>query len=233
MFIRNFHKMTQLYLGQSENVAAPAAVTGDPVSKGGTGGSQTDTAAELAALKAENAALKAAAVKPPESPDLKERARLQKEAEDKDTATTKKIESALGFNLKSAEFLSQNESLLPAEVAGIFKEADKETYANAIEKANAIKSGLIQSFFAVQSNMDLLTPTVKSKLDDYLKLTKNGKQDKAQEIYDSVFEPAFEMLKRVKKAEALNRGLSVPTDAEAAYRNRMIDLSKKHYLGEK
>jgi hypothetical protein len=209
--------------------------SGDPGAGKGDAG-QGDLAAQLAALKAENERLKAASGKVGQSgddPDLGEKARREREAADKDSARTKKLESSIKFNLSSKEFLKQNESLLPKEVTDIFSQAEKETFADAIEKDSAIKSGLIQAFFQVQANVDLLTPGQKAQLDSYLKLTKNGKQDKAQEMYDMIFEPAFEMLKRVKRAEALGKGYGGGTDADTAYKNKMMSLSKKHYLGEK
>lgn len=187
--------------------------------------------ARLAELEAENTKLKA---KPPaDETDLKDKARMEREANDKKGADVRALEKALTFNMQSAEFLKKNESLLPKDVADIFKLAEKENYSSAIEKGDAIKSGIIQSFFSVQANVDLLTPGLKSALDDYLKLTKNGKQEKAQQMYDTVFEPAFEMLKRIKKADALNKGYGSTDDVDTAYRKRLMGLSKKHYLGEK
>lgn len=170
---------------------------------------------------------------PPADDDLNEKARKQREADDKKAGDSKQLEAALKFSLTAPEFLKVNASLLPKDVADIFKAAEKEKYDSAIEKDAAIKAGIIQSFFAQQSNLDLLTPGLKASLEDFLKLTKTGKQDKAQSIYDSIFEPTFEMLKRVKKAEALSKGFSGGSDTEDAYKNKMINLSKKHYLGEK
>lgn len=188
-----------------------------------------DPTAELAALRAELAALKAAAPPKPE-PDLSEKARLEREAADKTSSRNKHLESAITFNLKSAEFLKTNENLLPKDVGDIFRQAEKETFNDAIEKDSAIKSGMVQSFFAVQANVDLLTTGQKSTLDEYLKLTKNGKQEKAQAIYEMVFEPAFEMLKRMKRADALNRGHASGDDD--SYKKRLMAGSAKHYLGE-
>lgn len=193
-----------------------------------------DPASEIAALKAELAALKSKAPpKPEDDPELRDRARKEREAADKDSARTKQLENALKFNLKSADFLKQNESLLPKDVADIFAQAEKEKFTDAIEKDSAIKSGLLQSFFAVQVNVDLLTAGQKAALDEYLGLTKNEKQNRAQQLYDMVFEPAFEMLKRVKRAEALSKGFGGGSDAEAAYKNKLMASTKKHYLGEK
>jgi hypothetical protein len=169
----------------------------------------------------------------PDDDDLKEKARKQRESDDKKNSDSKALENALKFSLKADEFLKTNAALLPKEVADIFKAAEKETYSNAIEKDEALKSGLIQTFFSVQANVDLLTPGLKSQLDDYLKLTKTGKQEKAQQIYDSIFEPAFEMLRREKKAEELRKGYGTSSSTDDDYKKKLMGLSRKHYLGEK
>jgi len=209
---------------------------------GAPAGDKPDAGKEVEALKSQNAdlikRLEALEGKgkpdPKEELDLKEKAKKEQEERDKQSANSKDIESALKFSLKSEEFLKTNASLLPKDVADIFKMAEKETYDSAVQKASAIKSGIIQSFFAVQDNLDLLTSGPKSALEEYLKLTKNGKQDRAQYIYETVFEPAFEMLKRVKKAELINRtGINPGSDSEKAYRDKLMNGSKKHYLGEK
>ncbi len=199
-----------------------------------------DLSKDLATMKTENAALMARLEAlegkkkdPPEDPELIQKAKDQRALDDKKSLDEKQLESAIRFGLKSEEFLKTNASLLPKDVADIFKTADKEKYSNQIEKDAAIKSGIVQSFFSVQANMDLLTGTQKTVLDEYLKLTKTSKQDKAQHIFDTIFEPTFEMLRRIKKAEALNKGFGAEGDSETAYKNRMIALSRKHYLGEK
>ncbi len=166
--------------------------------------------------------------------DLNDKAKKERQAKDKRSADAKQIEAALKFSLGSKEWLKNNAALLPAEMGDIFAAAEKETYDSAVDKDAAIKSGVIKSFFSVQSNLDLLTASQKSAIEEFLKLTNNGRVEKAQVLYDQIFEPAFEMLKRVKKAEELGKsGLSTGTDAEDAYKKRLMDGSKKHYLGEK
>jgi hypothetical protein len=169
----------------------------------------------------------------PEEDDLGKKAARERASKDQSSAREKRLESALRFNMSAKDFLKQNESLLPQDVSDIFAQAEKEKFEDAIEKDEAIKSGLIQAFFRVQANVDLLTSGQKAMLDDYLKLTKTGKQERAQTIYDMVFEPAFESLKRTKKAEALSRGHSSGSDIESGYKKRLIEGSRKHYLGEK
>lgn len=215
---------------------------------GGGGGGKVDPpdpAKEMETLKTSNAtllkeieALKAAA-KPPEKkkdddPDLIAKAKAEQDRKDKTKGDTKTLESAIRFSMSVKDWAKTHATLLPKDVEGIFAESDKETYDSAIEKTSAIQSALVQTFFNQQANLDLLTPSQKSTIEDFLKLTKNGKQEKAATIYDSIFEPTFEMLKRVKKAEQLRSdGHSNQTDADKAYKDKMIKLSRKHYMGEK
>jgi formiminotetrahydrofolate cyclodeaminase len=188
-----------------------------------------DLAVEVTALKAQIAELLAAQPKK-EDPTLLDSVRKAKEKEENDQSKVKTLESALTFTMKSPEFYKQNAAILPKEVEGIFDAAEKEKYSNAIEKADSIKAGIIQSFFSVQANVDILTGSQKVQLEQYLSLTKNGKQEKASDFYDRIFEPAFETLKRVKKAESLQKGLGSGDDD--AYKKRLMAGSNRHYLGE-
>jgi hypothetical protein len=163
--------------------------------------------------------------------DLRARARKSRDRHDKNENDTKALEAALRFNMGAEQWLKDNASLLPKEIADIFNQAKKENYSNAIERDAAIKAGIVQSFFDVQANLDLLTPALKSVLEDYKKLTKDGKHKKAREIYDMVFEPAFERLKDVTKAKALSKGHG--DNSDDAYKKRLIAGSRKHFLGEK
>ena len=175
--------------------------------------------------------------KPPEPKKddnvLAEKARLEREEKDKQSKAEKELKSALNFTINSKDWLKTNNSLLPKTIESIFNQAEKENYGSEVEKANAIKVGIISEFFIVQSNLDLLTASQKNYLEDFKKLTKDGKEEKASHIYDMVFEPALEMLKAVKKAQNINKGLGNPSDVEEAYKDRIMKGSRKHYLGEK
>jgi hypothetical protein len=193
-----------------------------------------EIAAENAALKAKIAELekKSNPEPKPDDSDLRARAIAAAKANGDDADKIKRLENAIIFNMKSADFLKTNAALLPEDIGELFKQAEKEKFDDQAEKAASIKSGVIQSFFAVQANADLLTPGQKASLDEFLKLTKNGKQEKAQHIYEMIFEPAFERLKSERKARALNGG-SNSSDADAAYRDRISQKSLKHYGMEK
>jgi hypothetical protein len=166
--------------------------------------------------------------------DLSQKAKKQSESKQKESENTKALESAIVFTTTSKEWVKTNASLLPKDVQSIFDVADKETYDNSIQKASAIKSGVVQQFFKVQDNLDLLTNSQKIALEDWLKLTKNGKEEKAQQIFDNIFEPTFEMLKRIKRAEQVNKsGQRSGDDAETAYKQKLMQSSRKHFMGSK
>lgn len=171
----------------------------------------------------------------PKSDDkgLDEKARLERESREKDAQNASALESAIGFNMKAREWASTNAALLPDSIQGIFVEAEKENYANAVEKANAVKSAIVSEFFAVQENLDLLTENQKAELANFSKLTKNEREQRVKSIYDSIFEPTIESLKRMRKAEQVSKGHGNPSDAEAAYLKKMTELSKKKYMGDK
>ena len=216
---------------------------------GGQGGGDdksksADAGKELSELKASNAALlarldaleKKGAGSDDKSKDdksLADKVEADRKAKEKQTTDHQKLERALKFTLTSNDWVKTNATLLPKNIEGIFAQAEKENYSTAMEKADAIKVGIVSEFFSIQSNLDLLTETQKISLEDFKKLTKTDKQDRVQSIYDTVFEPTFEMLKRVKKAEQISKGLGDSNDSETAYKEKMKAISRKHYLGEK
>jgi len=208
------------------------------------------TQEEIEAMKAENEKIKAdhaAAIKahadelaklkknpdPPEDPSLADRVRKEQDVKDQASKREKSLESAIGFVHASKDFLKSNQGLLPKTVDGVFAMADKEKYDSAIDKANAIKVEIVKEFFAIQANIDLLTQTQKNEVEEFLKLTKNGKQDKIESMYSMVFEPTLETLRKVEKARHLQLDPKNQSDAEKVYTDRMMKLSKKHYLGDK
>lgn len=213
---------------------------------GGSGGGEGDkNKPDAAALAKENAELKRQleeAKKPKNnggdgggnSSDLTDQARQQREADAKRQSENSSMESAMRFNLSSKDFLKENEGFLPKEVADLFTAAEKVNYDSAVHKANAIKDGVIQEVFKLQANLDLLTAAHKKSVENYLKLTKNAREEKAQDLFENVLEPLLATHKRIKKAEEVNRSkLGLGNDQDQAYKQRLIDGSRKHYIGEK
>ena len=215
-----------------------------PEPDGGGGGGNpppADPAKELEALKASNAEmakqLEALKAKPPGNPpptpegdDLAAKAARQRQAEEAKQNDTKHLESAIRFTMGAKDWAKTHEALLPKTVAGIMEAAEKEVYNSAIEKSQAIKTALVQEFFAQQANLDLLTAAQKNSLEEFNKLAKTVRHERVGPIFDAVFEPTFERIKAVRKAEQVTQGLHTPREGEAAYNEKMKAISKKAYL---
>lgn len=188
---------------------------------------------ELAKLKADLEKATKKGDPPPDDPSLGDKVRKEQEEKDKAAKREKALESAIGFAHASKDFIKANAGLLPKTIEGIFAKAETEKYDSAVDKANAIKVEIVKEFFSVQANMDLLTSTQKNEVEEFLKLTKNGKQDRIENMYAMIFEPTLETLRKVEKAKQVNLETKDQTDGEKAYVDRMMNLSKKHYMGDK
>lgn len=193
---------------------------------------------DVASLKAQNADLlkrlealeKSKPPTPPQDDDLATKAAKEREAKEKQSADTAKLEKAIKFTSGMPEFVKTNASLLPKSLEGILAQAEKEKYENAMEKASAVQVALVSEFFAQQVNLDLLTESQKNALAEFQALTKNVKQERVQQIYDMVFEPAFATLKAVTKAKQVRDGEADPANAKAAYAKRMAEMSKAKFI---
>lgn len=188
---------------------------------------------ELAKLKADLEKATKKGDPPPDDPSLGDKVRKEQEEKDKAAKREKSLEGAIGFVHASKDFIKENAGLLPKTIEGVFAAAEKEKYDSAIDKASAIKVEIVKEFFSVQANMDLLTSTQKNEVEEFLKLTKNGKQDRIENMYAMIFEPTLETLRKVEKAKQVNLETKDQTDGEKAYVDRMMNLSKKHYMGDK
>lgn len=182
--------------------------------------------------KLEKAGTAAAPTPKTDDADLAAKAAKERETLEAKANRDKALTSAVKFTMNAPAWLKTNESLLPKSIAGIFAQAEKENYTDEIEKDCAIKVGIISEFFAEQANLDLLTDSQKSTIEDFRKLIKTVKQERAQQVYDSIFEPTFEALKRVKKAELISKGHGGGSDSTKAYKEKLIKGSAKHHLGE-
>lgn len=188
---------------------------------------------ELAKLKADLEKATKKGDPPPDDPSLADKARKEIEAKETASKREKSLEGAIGFVHASKDFVKANQGLLPATIEGVFLAAEKEKYDSAVDKANAIKVEIVKEFFSVQSNLDLLTQTQKNEVENFLKLTKNGKQDRIENMYAMVFEPTLETLRKVEKAKQLQIDPKNQSDAEKALTDKMLKAAKKHYLGDK
>lgn len=166
-----------------------------------------------------------------DDPSLADRARKEREAKEKGHADAAKIERDISYNLGVKKFVDDHKAFLSEDVQGILAQAEKEKYDTAGQKAAELRTEIIEAFFKVQANSDILTSAQKRILADFQKLTKDGKRQDSEKVYESVFEPALEMVKRVKKAEELNlaaRGYATATGGPlGAYKQKLFEAAKR------
>lgn len=192
--------------------------------------------AELDAIKAQNKELSESIAKllgkKPEGDedDLATKAAKERQQKEIESAKAKDLEKAMRFDIGVKAWHKDHIKMLPKTIEGIIVQADKENYGSTFEKTNAIKAGIVTEFFAVQENLDLLTDAQKIELEDFKKLTKNEKQDRVGKIYDNIFEPTFDQLKRLEKAKQVSKGFDDGSTVQDAYKQKMVEISKKRYL---
>ena len=173
---------------------------------------------------------------PPQDDAILARIKVEKETKEKESQKLKDIEDSMAFNLMSELFLKENSSILPPETSKVFEAANKEKYESQLQKTNAIKSSLVQSFFRIQDNVDMLTNDQKAVLDNFLKLTKDAKETEASHIYSQIMEPTLLTVKKSRKAEELAKskfGYHEGTDQEKEYEKMLIKKSENYYMGVK
>lgn len=168
-----------------------------------------------------------------EDQDLRSKVKTDEDAAASKASERKALEKAIKFNMSTESFAKDHADLLPSEVPAILKKAESETYDTDSDKAADLRIAIVEAFFAVQANLDLLTVGQKASFDEFKKLSKNGKKEKSEAIYENIFEPSLETLKKVKKAEELGKsraGLAVSTKADEAYKEKLMAGSRKAYL---
>lgn len=167
---------------------------------------------------------------------LTAKSRQDREEKDRKAKDVKEVERAVNFNLTIDEFAKANKSFLPETIDGILQQAKKETYDSAHDKANALKSAILSNYFAVQANMDSLTPSHKAQIDRWKTLAVREREAASADLYENVFEPAIDTLRRIEKAQEVARarsGLANPSSGNTAYKDRLVAESRKHHLREK
>lgn len=212
----------------------------------GTGTPPPDaTATALAAAQAQIKEMQAAIAKltpgtgtpPPADKTLAEKAEAERLAREKNQTDVSKIERDLTYNLGVKKFVEDHKAFLSEDVQGILAQAEKEKYDSAGQKAAELRTEIIEAFFKVQANSDILTAAQKRILADFGKLTKDGKRQDSEKVYESVFEPALEMVKRVKKAEELNlaaRGYATATGGPlGAYKQKLLEAAKRVIINKR
>lgn len=169
--------------------------------------------------------------------DLGKKAEKDRKALEDAKGKTRRIQQALKFEMSLPEFTKANKGIVPADFEGILERAGKENFDDAVAKAIAIKSSFLSTFFTVKENYESLTASQKEVVDGFLGQTKIGREEQAEKLYETIFEPALESIKKVRKAEQLNRARNGFSDGGSSvikdYEQRIIKQSEAAYQKKK
>lgn len=207
------------------------------------------TPEEIEAMKAENAKFKSEAEKAKTENDAKAKEEADRKAkeeadkgkdfskqfddkrkeEEKTKNWEKEIESSALFNSGLTAFLKDSGKLISPSIAGVVEIASKESYKDSIEKARGLKDVIVKEFFKVQSNLDHLTQSQRSKLDQFLDMTKNGRAEQVTQIYDELFEPTLSLVRKIEGYKVRSDGKSKNSE-ENGIKSKLIEVGKKSYL---
>lgn len=160
--------------------------------------------------------------------DMRDRNRRDNEQRETAQREQARVESAVTFNLTLGKWCDDNKELLPAEIPEILKRSATENFESASAKAAELRSAIILSFFDLQENEDLLTASQKASLANYKKLSRTAKIEKAADFYETIFEPTFESLRKIRRAQDLNAGGQ--SSQNTALRDRLIKQGQEVYL---
>lgn len=175
----------------------------------------------IKAVQADLAALKGG--KQNEDDPLLDKISKQKKQDTDQKALAARIASATLFNDKLETFLKEYAGILPEDVNELPKTASEVDYPDAIQRANALKSSLVTSFFKEEANKKYLSESQNAKLKSWLALGKDARAEEAHQIYESIFEPAVNHARSVRQAQ-----LKQKEDSYAGSKDSDIVMRKVH-----
>jgi hypothetical protein len=126
------------------------------------------------------------------------------EAENKSKADLLQIQGSVKFNMEIKKFFEDNKTLFPEETAKILETIGGKTFADDNEKANTTRKSLLDSFLEKQENIDVLTPSLKTRAETYKALAESDKMRRSGEFWD-LAETGLALKLGARKAEALSK----------------------------
>ena len=178
-------------------------------------------------------------IKPPTAP-AGEKSTAEKAAE-AETARLEQAriisetESATKFEIGFDKMREDYKAFLPSETESIVNFVNGQKHENKIDKARDLKVALMDAFFKVQKNIDVLNSTFKDKVSAYNGLTQEAKRKEAN-VYWEVLEVALENHKLIGKGQAANRANGQPGGGSDEEYNAKVfkkaDTRHKKAIGE-
>lgn len=211
---------------------------GDPApGGGGSPAPNNDVAEQIAALKAEIAALKKGGAEPAPVPSDVDKVRKDLQDKAAKEAAVNRMQEAIRFNLSAGKFVEENGQYIGELSKGLFKELDSKPFSDEEKKASAVKKGLMDYFFSLQENIDAAPEELKGRIMTYKALADDEKEKQAVKYWDCLTLTVNQkkMSAQIEAAKRANGGakpFEEGDDSRKQYNDRVFAL-KSHYLGAK
>lgn len=114
------------------------------------------------------------------------------------------IQESVKFNISISDFVEKNKELLPEEASKILPAVAAKTFKDENEKANTLRKTFLDSFLEKKENLEVMTPLMKARAENFKGLAESDKERKSGEFWDLV-EVGVALKQNARKAEALNK----------------------------
>lgn len=162
-----------------------------------------------------------------EDPSILEEAKKSYENKQIQQTEHGNMENAIKFNLQLSKFTEDFKDYLPKTTQTLIEEVEKKNYGSEVQRANAIRSGIIQAFIELQENIEILPQTMKDKVSLFKALTVDEQEKQSASFWD-VVEVGTTSRQLRGRAEALQKANRTGTNGgDNEHRSRFLGLGDK------
>ncbi len=145
---------------------------------------------------------------------------------------SRKLEAGASYVTSFDSWLSDHEKILSnaSELKSYKETVDKAKFDSLLDKANELRKGTISSMFGLRENMDLLTPTQRKKIEEYLNFSEEKQRKESEEYFecvDSVVNIKKLQNKAVEALKAKQTGGIEHTDAIKRHNQKFFAMASR------
>lgn len=165
---------------------------------------------------------------------INDQAKDQLQAENAAKEALAQIQGSVKFNMEIKKFFEDNKTLFPEETAKILETIGGKTFADENERANTTRKSLLDSFLEKQENIDVLTPSLKTRAENYKALAESDKMRRSGEFWD-LAETGLALKLGARKADALNKinGGSAGESSKNPLEDKILAAAKTKFNNNK
>ncbi len=143
------------------------------------------------------------------------------------------IQESVKFNMSVKDFVEKNKNLLPDEAVKILTTIGTKTFKDDNERANTTRKSLLESFLEKKENIDVLTPSLQARAEQYKALAESDKEKRSAEFWD-LAETGLALKLGARKADALNKinGGDAGESSGNPLEDKILAAAKKKFNNE-